>query len=149
MMTTSPVSRLRRSDLGRLETLLDASNLPNDDCADQADHFYAIFEDGRVIAAGGLQPAGEYFLLRSLVVDVDCRGRGLGRRLTDFLLRLAEQAHSPAVYLLTETAEDYFAGFGFARIDRERVPEAIAGTRQFAALCPASASCLVLTLPRA
>jgi amino-acid N-acetyltransferase len=147
-MSVEPVSRLQAAQLPQLEAMLAGNALPIDDCAEQADNFFGIFEGDRLIAAGGLQPAGEFFLLRSVVVDPGYRGRGLARELSVFLLDLAEAAGSPAVYLLTETAADYFARLGFEPVAREQVPEAIRQTRQFTTLCPDSASCLMLGLPR-
>ena len=148
-MAAARLERLRRRDLGQLEELLVENGLPSEDCAEQAEHFYALLEHGRLVAAGGLQPAGEYFLLRSLVVATSHRGRGLGRRITGFLLELAREAGSPAVYLLTESAAGYFTELGFVPVERAQVPAAIAGTRQFASLCPDSASCLAKELPAA
>jgi len=147
-VTAEAIGRLQTAQLPRLKALLKANRLPDDDCAEQAENFYGIVEHDRLIAAGGLQPAGEYFLLRSVVVDEACRGQGLARALTEFLLAKAEDAGSPAVYLLTETAADYFARLGFETVARERVPAAIRQTRQFASLCPAGARCMVIGLPR-
>ncbi|HEY5740614.1 MAG TPA: arsenic resistance N-acetyltransferase ArsN2 [Gammaproteobacteria bacterium] len=138
------IVRLNPSQLPELRALLEANGLPADDCAEQAENFYGIVERGRLIAAGGLQPAAQYFLLRSLVVAESCRGRGLARALTEFLLARAAAAGSPAVYLLTENAADYFAGLGFEDLARERVPAAIRQTRQFSSLCPDDARCLVI-----
>jgi len=147
-MSPGPVVRLQPAQLPQFEALLAGNALPTGDCAEQAENFFGILEGERLIAAGGLQPAGEYFLLRSVVVDPACRGRGLARELSEFLLGRAEAANSPAVYLLTESAAEYFTRLGFARIERERVPEAVRQTRQFSSLCPDSAHCLVLRLPR-
>lgn len=147
-VSAESVIHLQAAHLPQLAALLAANALPTEDCAEQAEIFYGVFERDRLIAAGGLQPAGEFFLLRSVVVDPECRGRGLARALSDFLLGRAEAAGSSAVYLLTETAAEYFIRLGFEPVARERVPEAICQTRQFSSLCPDSASCLMLGLPR-
>ena len=101
---------------------------------------------GDLVAAGGLEPAGRDALLRSVVVRDSHRGRGFAQRITRHLLRRAERERRRAVYLLTETAGDYFARRGFVPVERSAVPEAITRTRQFAALCPQSASCLRMLL---
>jgi amino-acid N-acetyltransferase len=44
------------------------------------------------------------------------------------------------LYLLTTTAEAFFARRGYHRIDRGVAPAAIRSTREFAALCPASSA---------
>jgi len=45
-----------------------------------------------------------------------------------------------AVWLLTTTAADYFAAFGFVPVERAAVPEPIRESAEFASLCPASAA---------
>jgi len=144
----APIVGLRPADLAQLESLLRAYHLPCEDCAEQPQIFCGIFEGDELIAAGGLEPAAEYALLRSIIVQERYRARGLARSITDQLLRQAESEGRAAVYLLTETAEDYFARQGFERVAREQVPAAITRTRQFSSLCPDSASCMRMILPR-
>ncbi len=140
------ITDLDPADLPRLESLLQSQGLPADDCRQQLEHFVAVYDGERLIAAGGLEPAGQFGLLRSLAVVPDRRGHGLGRSLTDYLLRLARERELEAVYLLTETAGDYFPRLGFVPVERAGVPAAIAATRQFTSLCPDSAICLCYRL---
>ena len=141
------IRELARDELIPLESLLRENSLPDEDCAEQAGNFVGLFESGQLIAAGGLEPSGDYVLLRSVVVHPDHRSRGFGRSMTEFLLARAAGRGFAAVYLLTETAEGYFRAFGFAPVARDEVPAAIARTRQFASLCPESAACMMLHLP--
>jgi amino-acid N-acetyltransferase len=147
-MPVGPIAGLQPADLAQLESLLGAQHLPYEDCAEQLGIFCGIFDGDELIAAGGLEPAGEYALLRSIVVQQRYRARGLAQAITEEILRQAEAEGRVAVYLLTETAEDYFARQGFEKVVRAAVPAAIARTRQFASLCPDSASCMRMTLPR-
>ena len=147
-MPTDDIVNLRVADLALLEALLRANQLPADDCREQAGNFYAVYSGTDLIAAGGLEPAGDYALLRSVVVAQQLRGRGLAQRLTDHLLHRAEADGRSAVYLLTDTAADYFSRLGFSPVERDRVPPSITRTRQFSSLCPDTASCLYLPLPR-
>ncbi len=147
--TDFAITRLRRADLPALEVLLREQGLPADDCGEQLEHFHAIYDGDRLAAAGALEPAGDAALLRSIVVAPGWRGRGLGRRITEFLLAKANADGYRAVYLLTDTAADYFTRFGFVPTPRAGVPAAIAATRQFASLCPDTASCLLLRLDAA
>ena len=43
-------------------------------------------------------------------------------------------------YLLTTTAEDFFARRGYVRIARDEAPETIRATREFADICPAGSA---------
>jgi amino-acid N-acetyltransferase len=45
-------------------------------------------------------------------------------------------------YLLTTTADKFFARNGFEVIDRNKVPSSIAGTNEFDSICPATAVCM-------
>jgi len=146
-MRFSPIVRLQPANLAQLEVLLRDNNLPVQDCAAQAQNFFGIFDGDELIAAGGLEPAGDYALLRSVVVQEQYRSSGLARSISRYLIGLAEADSKKAVYLLTETAEAYFEKLGFSSVDRAQVPRAITQTRQFTSLCPDTASCMVLTLP--
>lgn len=143
-MPVGSITRLRPGDLARLEELLRNNHLPTEDCAEQARNFYGIFDEDDLVAAGGLEPAANFALLRSVVVQERYRGRGLARLLSEFLINQAESEGRKAVYLLTETAETYFEQLGFSKVDRAQVPFEITQTRQFTSLCPDTASCMIM-----
>lgn len=145
-MPASDIVRLEPANLAQLEALLCQNKLPTQDCAEQVQNFYGIFDDEALIAAGGLEPANACALLRSVVVKEQFRSSGLAKKISTYLISLAEADGREAVYLLTETAETYFERLGFSRVDRAEVPLDITQTRQFASLCPATASCMVLTI---
>jgi amino-acid N-acetyltransferase len=147
-MPIDSIVRLRPDNLAQLEDLLCRNHLPIQDCAAQAQIFYGIFDGDMLIAAGGLEPAADYALLRSVVVMEQYRASGLARKISEYLINLAESEGRRAVYLLTETAAPYFQRLGFTPLSRAEVPAAIAQTRQFSALCPDSAICLVMRFPR-
>jgi len=103
-------------------------------------------QGGRLVAAGSLEPVDGSFLLRSLAVDPDYRGRGEGRRLALRLLDLAGGLGAGEAWLLTTTAADFFAALGFSRVPRDAAPPAVRATEQFARLCPESAVLMRLRL---
>jgi len=140
------IVELPRSELTALQALLRAHQLPDDDCAESALYFCAIFDGDILAAAGGLEPAGACALLRSVVVRAEYRCRGLAEHITRHLIARARAESRAEVYLLTETAEKYFVKLGFQLVERSEVPVEVAGTRQFSTLCPQSASCMRLEL---
>jgi predicted GNAT family acetyltransferase len=81
-------------------------------------------------------------LFRSFAVDSDHRGRGIGTQLYQRLLAHARLKGVRDGYLLTETAEGFFAKLGFQRVERQMVPTAIRETEQFRTQCPDSAVCM-------
>jgi len=138
--TSTAADRATKADLPAIEALLRANNLPTEGVADLVTHFHVVrLEDGEVIAAGVLEPAGRSALLRSVVVDERARGTGLGGCITESLKEQALRDGLQGVYLLTETAEALFARRGFDRLDRATAPDAIRQTSEFSDLCPSTA----------
>jgi amino-acid N-acetyltransferase len=121
--------------------LLASNGLPVSDLADlsASDCLVATIE-GRVTGAVGLQIFGPHALLRSLVVANDQRGRGLGAQLVERVESLARERCVEQLFLLTTTAEAFFAQRGYASIDRQSAPEPIRDTQEFSLLCPASSA---------
>ena len=75
----------------------------------------------RVVGSAALEFYGKAALLRSVAVVAELRGAGLGHRLTGAALDLARQRGVTAVYLLTETAADFFPRFGFRPTQRAQI----------------------------
>ena len=94
----------------------------------------------------GLEGYGTVALLRSLAVAPAWQGQGLGSALVAHAEQAARQRGLAALYLLTPTAEAFFARRGDVHIPREAAPPLLHRTAEFAALCPASAACLMKAL---
>lgn len=133
-------------DLPAVVALLQAEGLPTEGVAEAIAHFQVLEDVGGVIAAAGIEPHGASALLRSVVVAPAHRGRGLARRLTDRMVQHARELGHDALFLLTTDADRYFAGLGFARVDRERVPEEIRESRQYREQCPDTAVVMRLAI---
>ena len=124
----------------RAAALLAAHHLPTADLGPGTTVRLAGWvEGGRVLGVVGLETFGPVALLRSLAVAGAARGRGLGAALVAHAEQAAVALGAADAYLLTETAEGFFARRGYRRVDRAAAPPAIARTSQFAGLCPASA----------
>lgn len=134
-------------ELARIAVLLAEAGLPSDDLAELGRRFWRFCDArGEAIGIGGLELYGTEALLRSVLVLAGRRRRGLGRAIVAHLLAEAGARGTRRVFLLTTTAEPFFAALGFAVTGREAVPPAIAATREFATLCPASAVCMTKAL---
>ena len=94
----------------------------------------------------GLEIFGSLALLRSLAVAEEVRGLGCGKALVAGAENYAKEKKVHALYLLTTTAEPFFARLGYSRADRNTAPEQIKRTKEFSALCPDSAACMVKKL---
>ena len=147
-MTPAPaLTPCTAADLPRLTALLSAEGLPASDLDPGLAGFLAVRDgSGRLVAAGGLQRAGDVALLRSLVVDPGWRGRGLGRLLAEALIDEARERGIDQLWLLTTTAAAFFLALGFEPADRAGAPPAVRDTAEFRSLCPSSAACLRVEL---
>lgn len=124
--------------------LLESAGLPTSDLdGAQLRHFFFIGSASVPIGLVGLELCGEHALLRSLVVAPSGRKGGAGTSLVEHAEAHARSHGVRDVYLLTTTAEDFFAHRGYARIGREAAPESIRSTREFADICPASSAFMV------
>ena len=128
-----------RPDTPAFETFVEAlttAGLPTSDLDQDAAEYFALDEG----AYGGVAVYGTDGLLRSLVVPASKRRRGTGSTLLEQLLEHARSAGVLDVWLLTTSAEAFFARHGFEETERANAPVVIAGTSQFKDLCPASAT---------
>ncbi len=139
----------RFPDVALLE-LLGMNGLPTSDIGTHGSaRFFGAHEANRLVGVVGIELHGACGLLRSLAVASEVRGKGTGSALLHHAERAAADAGVAKLYLLTETAPDFFARHGYAPLDRAGVPAEIAATREFAALCPESATCMVRDLREA
>jgi amino-acid N-acetyltransferase len=144
-VTITPVVEITAAgpkDVPAITALLRAADLPDQDFADHLEHFLVARRAGEVVGAIGFELHGADALLRSLVVALELRGAGLGGRLVEQLTAAAQARGVKRFFLLTMTAEAFFAKRGFQKADRRSVPAAIAGTKEFNSLCPVSAICM-------
>ena len=127
--------------LDEARQLLADAGLPTDDLADEARlRLFGIRDGGRLIGVVGVQPLDAAALLRSLAVVPEARDRGAGALLVAAAEGHARKSGCNEVYLLTTGAAEYFARRGYQAISRDDAPAALRATRQFAHLCPSSAT---------
>lgn len=134
-------------DSPAIRALLRGSNLPDDDLVDG--HGVSFLRAGaaaRPDGVVGIEPLGGFGLLRSLAVAPEARGGGVGRALVAAAEDRARRGGLRTLFLLTTSAEPFFARLGYQRIAREDAPEAVRRTSQFAGLCPASAVLMMKSL---
>ena len=124
-----------------VERILLSHNLPVDDLSDvELVNFFGCGEEGSPKGVIGLELHGSDGLLRSLAVDPEVQGEGCGASLLSALELHSQNVGIKNLYLLTETAEEYFKSKGFETVDRKSVSEKIRQTAQFSSLCPDSAT---------
>ena len=139
MKTSLPITS--RPDLGAALRILEEAGLPTEDLTiSHLEHFWFAGPTARPTGLVGLEILGDVALLRSLAVIPSRRGHGDGQSLLEHAENQARTIGVRTLYLLTTTAEKFFAKHGFARYSREDAPAAIRSTREFAGICPASSA---------
>jgi len=128
-------------ELQDVQRVLQAHNLPTDDLSDiNLFHFFGCGDKSDPKGVIGLEVHGSDGLLRSLAVDSESQGLGCGSSLYNQLEKHSKNIGVNVLYLLTETAEDYFEKKGFKSIAREFASDSIKQTKEFSGLCPDSAT---------
>jgi N-acetylglutamate synthase-like GNAT family acetyltransferase len=143
-LIATPLAAWERDGVG---AALVKAGLPADDIGD-ADVLLWRFEtyEDVPIGFGGLEIYGDDALLRSVVTLPPLRQVGMGAAIVAALEAEAQARRCRAVYLLTTSEADFFGRLGYKPCARGDVPEAIRASRQFAALCPPTATVMVKTV---
>ena len=134
-------------DRPRIERLLRDADLPVSDLDSSPVRLFLGYDDGQFVGVGGLEQYGADALLRSVAVPDALRGGGHGTAIYREIEARAREDGVEHLYLLTDTAEGFFANLGFETIAREDAPEAIRETTEFDELCSTAATCLRKVVP--
>src|SRR5215203_4183660 len=146
---TLSVEQANEADLPAIYHLLESNGLPTDDLGSHINSTLVVRDESgpaRVVGSAALELYNRYALLRSVAVDDTLRGHGMGLKLTQAALDLAQSLGILKVYLLTETASGFFPRFGFHPTSRKDVPHEVLGSVEFTTACPESALVMELTL---
>jgi amino-acid N-acetyltransferase len=129
------IDRATAGDIPAVERLLADAGLPLDGAAD-ALSLGVVGRDGvRIVAASAIERYGPGGLLRSVVVAADWRGTGLGRQIVAAAEQLARDEGIRVLYLLTETAADWFPRLGYEVVDRAVASAAVGESIEFTTVC--------------
>ncbi|MEO5960838.1 MAG: arsenic resistance N-acetyltransferase ArsN2 [Opitutaceae bacterium] len=140
---TFSIASAKPADAAGIAALLHEAGLPHADFARHLSHFLvARDEAGALVGAVGAEVYAPEALLRSLVVAPEKRGAGLGHELVQRLEIAAAGWGVERWWLLTTTAERFFAARGFRVVPRAEAPATIAATEEFRGLCPSMAVCM-------
>ncbi len=119
--------------------LLVAEKLPVADLPETLDNFIVAIADAEVIGVAGIEIFGNYGLLRSVAIRPDFRSQGNAGKLLRRVESLGSLKGLTELYLLTETAADYFGRKAYQRITRDDVPVEVQQSSEFSHVCPQSA----------
>ncbi|NMA55408.1 MAG: GNAT family N-acetyltransferase, partial [Firmicutes bacterium] len=95
-------------DLPSVKKLLKGAGLSEAGVEDQFENFLKLILDGELAAVAGLEIYDHAGLVRSVAVAEEYRHSGLGRGLIRAMINKARSAGIETLYLVTDTAADYF-----------------------------------------
>jgi amino-acid N-acetyltransferase len=136
------IDRAEPGDRSAIEALLLANDLPLDGL-ELALPTAVVARDGAGLAGcAAFEIYGSAGLLRSVCVTAGLRGSGIGGKLVAAAEDTAVKEGIRELFLLTETAADWFPRLGYERTTRDACPAEMAASPEFVSACPASAAVL-------
>jgi UDP-N-acetylmuramate: L-alanyl-gamma-D-glutamyl-meso-diaminopimelate ligase len=125
----------RREDMSGVRQLLERVGLKEEPARDdQFPAYYVLTNEQGMVGSVALDVLGDDAILRALAVDEEFRGAGYGWMLADMAVSQARWRGVRRIYLLTETASDFFAAkFGFRVVDRSTLSKQVAASETFTA----------------
>ncbi|MBP1763763.1 MAG: GCN5-related N-acetyltransferase [Firmicutes bacterium] len=130
------------NDVEHIKSLLQANALPVVGVAQHWQSFLVADTQGCIIGALGAHYDGKKALLRSFVVNGRQRNSGIGKALLQRMLLEMQKRGIKEVFLLTETAANYFMREGFIAICRDEIPQILLKESGLDQACPCSSQCL-------
>lgn len=144
--TIPSIEIAQATDLDAVCHLLTVCGLPTDGLADHMSTCLVVRTGNQITGSAALELYGRAALLRSLAVSQNSRGTGLGKALVAAALSLAVDSAVSDVFLLTETAPQFFTRLGFSIVSRADVPGPVHQSLEFTTACPDTAQAMHLSL---
>ncbi|MES2956681.1 MAG: arsenic resistance N-acetyltransferase ArsN2 [Pseudomonadota bacterium] len=135
-----------QNDWPAVAALLQANKLPLDGAREHLSGYLLAESNGEVVGSAGTEVYDQVALLRSVAIAPGLHRQGVGRALVARLLEEAGKRQIGSIHLLTVTAPEYFAQFGFKRGPIDQAPQALKASTEFQGACPACAAFMTLNL---
>ncbi|WP_027883377.1 arsenic resistance N-acetyltransferase ArsN2 [Meiothermus rufus] len=133
------------AELPQVRALLEAAHLPTQGLEAHILNFILALDSEQVVGCAGLEIHQDSGLLRSVVVAPGYQGHGIGTKLTQGILELAQHKKLTSLSLLTTTAQGFFTRFGFTPVERSELPQSLWASAELQGACPKTA--VAMTLP--
>jgi N-acetylglutamate synthase-like GNAT family acetyltransferase len=140
------IRRADREELAEVTSILEGAGLAPLPSGFPLWNVLVGLEESRIAGIVALEVAGRQGLLRSAAVRPERTRSGLGTSLLRALLSRANELGLRDLYLLTGTAQEFFAQMGFVEIERGAAPPEIRATSQWNGGCPESARAMRLAV---
>lgn len=133
---------VREEDVETILELLKTNNLPTSDLTNGQRVFFVALLNKKTIGCVAIETYGDAGLLRSLAVNNDFRGRGIGQKLVAEVEAWGSNNGLQSLYLLTTTASIFFQKIGWSKTVRSSVPSIISLSSEFTSICPSTSVCM-------
>jgi UDP-N-acetylmuramate: L-alanyl-gamma-D-glutamyl-meso-diaminopimelate ligase len=121
-----------REDMAAVRRMLTVTSLEEPARDEQHGSFFVLRNEDGTVGCVSLEVLGDDAILRALAVDSKFRGAGYGWMLADMAVSQARWRGVRRIYLLTDTASDFFAAkFGFRVVDRSTLSKQVAASETF------------------
>jgi UDP-N-acetylmuramate: L-alanyl-gamma-D-glutamyl-meso-diaminopimelate ligase len=121
-----------REDMAAVRRVLAVTSLGEPARDEQHGSFFVLRNEDGTVGCVSLEVLGDDAILRALAVDSKFRGAGYGWMLADMAVSQARWRGVRRIYLLTDTAGDFFAAkFGFRIVDRSTLGKQVAASETF------------------
>lgn len=134
------------ADLPAVRRLLSSAQLPLEGLEDHRERLWVWDLDGDVVGAIAYEAYGDKGLLRSLIVDPEQRGTGLGAALLHSGVDEMRKSGLRHAYGLTTTIPDWLARLGWTEVSKETLPPALHQSMELRGACPDTARAFHLAL---
>ena len=116
-----------------MKALLESHHLPTNELEDWLAHFVVAHRDGRLVGCGGLElyaddSAG---LVRSMAVDGDLHGTGVGSRILAWVEEHARELGLQRLYLFTLDKAPFYERFGYELVEYDAFPPSARSSFQY------------------
>ncbi len=116
-----------------MKALLEAHRLPTAELEDWLGHFVVAERDERLIGCGGLELYAEDSagLVRSMAVDGDLQGTGVGRSILEWVEAHGSELGLRRLFLFTIDAAPFYERFGYELVGLDAFPPSAQGSWQY------------------
>jgi amino-acid N-acetyltransferase len=116
------VRAAKSNDLSDISALLSGANLTTAGVFENLDAFVVLERSASLVGVGGIEYRGIFGLLRSVAVVPEYQGWGLASAICTHLESEGARRGVESIYLLTETAEQFFSKRGYVAVPRPEAP---------------------------
>ncbi len=140
------IEKAQPEDLDSIILLMKKQKLVSEEIKEHLENFYVIKYENEIIGCAGIEHYEDVGLLRSVAIDTRFQGKGLGKKIVSKMLSVAQEKGIVYLYLLTDTAENFFKRFSFKIISRNKVDKRIKQTYEYSTGCEETAIVMIKKL---